>query len=318
MSGATFWFISFSTDSEGKLQELTIANNRKAFNMYMLYTQSVCIWDIYLTASLFSGNTCSPIINNQGRSSKGTVVWSKEGLNEAIKCLHTWKMPMKSLLGLSYRARMQGTDFTAEVLQWLITARRKIILSVLGGTAGATSMQGLQGGFPVPAQRRLSVPSTHSYKGCQKLPVSAQQRLNSLFLNPKRLLSHPMCKKASADWCLSTNYDQLLWFMVWRGGTAVCQFPVGVELKIYSFPLNPQPWHQYWHECVKIELPVHPWQSSSHPACAYTPSPASHSPVKCAWMGSLTEKLLWGSCSSFRMMLHYQHIGYGIGWENTN
>lgn len=191
-------------------------------------------------------------------------------------------MPMKSLLSLSYRAGMQGTDFTAEVLQWLITACRKIILSVLGGTAGATSMQGLQRGFPVPAQRRLSVPSTHSYKGCQFQPSK----------NSELLISDPQEGAVSSrvQKGFSTSYYQL-------------SVIYGVKGRNCGLPVSSWSWTeniQLSSKSTTMAL-ILTWVCGDRAPCApmaeqsVHPHPLlPHSPAKCAWMGSLTEKLLWG------------------------
>lgn len=107
---------------------------------------------------------------------------------------------MKSPLGLCYTARMRGAHFTAEVLQQLIIGCRKVTLESYGRrSAGAP---------PYKDSKEVSITSTEmtfcpihtvptkTVKSCQ-FQLSSET-LNSLFLNPKRLLFHPVCKKASA------------------------------------------------------------------------------------------------------------------------
>lgn len=192
---------------------------------------------------------------------------------------------MKSLLGLSYRARMKGRDFTAEVLQWLITGCRKATLSVLGMELQGHNHQGLQRGFLVLAQGWLSVPSTQSYKGCQELPVSAQQRFRTpYFWTPRGCCLIQCEKRLQQTGALALIIISCLWFMVWRGGNC------GLPVSSWSWTGNTQ---QLSSESTTMASTL-TWACEDTVPCAYTPLPASYNPAKRAWMSSLTEKLLWG------------------------
>lgn len=68
-----FWFISFSTDSQGTVTRY----KQKAFSVHVLYIQCTYICGIYFIACIFSGNICCSI-NSRGKSFKGNIVWNKD------------------------------------------------------------------------------------------------------------------------------------------------------------------------------------------------------------------------------------------------
>lgn len=71
------WFSDLYLSQLILKEQLTIANNGKAFNVHVLYIQCTYICDIYFIACIFSGNICCSI-NNRGKSFKGNIVWNKD------------------------------------------------------------------------------------------------------------------------------------------------------------------------------------------------------------------------------------------------
>lgn len=238
---------------------------------------------------------------------------------------------MKSLLGLSYRVRTRGADFTAEVLQRLIIGHRKVTLSVTGGEAQGHHHVRTPKRFPYTGTEMTFCP-IHTF--LQRLPEAANFSPPVRIWTPYSWTPKGCCLIRCAKRLQQSDALALLLLLagcdLWCEGEGL-RLGCGLLVSSWSWTGN----IQQLSSKSATTAPIFTWASEdTDPPCPHasmagyqsvslcigTPTPASYLSCK-MWMDGLFNEEITLGPHVILLGEQYcttQHTVYGIGCENTS